>query len=663
MTAPDPQVRNAIDTIRLLAADAVQKANSGHPGMPMGCADFAFTLWHRFLRHNPDDPQWLGRDRFVLSAGHGSMLIYALLHLFEYDVSLDDLRQFRQWQSKTPGHPEYGDTPGVEVTTGPLSTGLATAVGMAMAARQLGARLREPALFDQRIFVLSSDGCMMEGASHEACALAGHQKLGNLICFYDDNSITIEGSTSLAFSENVGQRFEAYGWHVLRIDGQDVAGIEGALEAAVAETGKPSLIIGKTTIGYGAPNKAGRSSAHGEALGEDELAGAKRALGFDPEETFQVPAAVRQLCRRRVEELRRDAAAWQERLQAFQSTAPDRAALLEQLRTKAAPAGLLEELLDAIPDKPVATRASGGQVLQRLAALVPAVCGGAADLNPSTKTYLQDCTDFTPADRSGRNIHFGVREFAMGLCANGLALYGTALPFTATFAVFSDFMKPALRLAAIQRLQVAFVFTHDSIFVGEDGPTHQPIEQLAMLRALPGLTVIRPAEAHEVAHAWAVIARQPGPVALFLTRQTVENLPAAGAARIQLAKGAYVVVDEPGFECLLIGTGSELLLATAAAQLLRRSGHKVRVVSMPSWELFEAQAPEYRESVLPAACRRRVTVEAACSLGWDRYAGPDGLVIGIDHFGHSAPDKVLVEKYGLTPTAVAARIERHFGWS
>ena len=469
--AIDPMKRKAADTIRLLAADGVQKANSGHPGMPMGCADYAFALWHGFLRHNPDNPDWVGRDRFILSAGHGSMLIYSLLHLFEYDVSLDDLKQFRQWDSLTPGHPEVGHTPGVEVTTGPLGTGFCTGVGMAIGAKQLAARMGDTELFDQRIFVLSSDGCMMEGCTHEAASLAGHQRLDNLVVFYDDNSVTIEGATSLAFTEDVGARFQAYGWHVLRVDGQDMEQIEAALGEAIAHEGAPVLVIGKTTIGYGSPNMAGSHETHGAPLGEDELAATRQSLGFPPE-SFHVPADVRALCEARVADLRAAAAAWEERLEAFRQAQPDKAQLLDQLVGRTVPDDILDQLLAAVPGKETATRSSGGEILQAAAAVVPALSGGAADLNPSTKTYLKAETDFSPDDRAGRNLHYGVREFGMGLCANGLSLYGAAIPFTATFAVFSDFMKPALRLAAIQGLHEVFVFTHDSVFVGEDGPTH-----------------------------------------------------------------------------------------------------------------------------------------------------------------------------------------------
>ena len=648
-------VKRACDTIRILAADGVQKANSGHPGMPMGCADYAFILWSRFLRFNPDDPQWLGRDRFVLSAGHGSMLLYSLLHLFGYDTTLADLGQFRQWGSKTPGHPEFGHTKGVEVTTGPLSSGLASAVGMAIGLKQLAARTQNPALLDQRVFVVSSDGCMMEGTSHEACAIAGHQKLDNLVVFYDDNAITIEGSTTLAFSEDTGQRFAAYGWHVIRINGQDAGQISRALTEAMATQGKPVIIVGKTTIAYGAPHLHGSAEAHGAPLGADELAATKTALGFDPAQSFVVPEDVRALCAGLIAEKKAAAETWNRRLSSWRASEPEKAALLDQLTGRTVPADILAQLLAAVPPKETATRNSGGVIMQRAAQLVPALTGGAADLNPSTKTYLEAESDFTPKNRAGRNIHYGVRELGMGFCTNGLALSGCALPFCSTFAVFSDYMKPALRLAAIQKLHAVFVYTHDSIFVGEDGPTHQPIEHLAMLRSLPGLITLRPAESHEVAHAWAFALQAKGPVALLLTRQNVPNFAPDLAARVDVAKGAYVLSDDDAFELLVIATGSEVGPALAAVQLLRQEGRKVRLVSMPSWELFEAQSAAYKEAVLPAACHRRVTVEAGSTFGWERYAGAQGVMIGLNRFGDSAPYKKLAEAYGFTAAAIAER--------
>ncbi len=655
-------VKKAINTVRLLSADGVQKANSGHPGMPMGSADYAFTLWSKFLRFDPQRPDWIGRDRFVLSAGHGSMLLYSLLHLFGYDVTIEDLKQFRQLGSKTPGHPEYGHTPGVEVTTGPLASGLASAVGMAIGLKQLVARIGAPQeLFkNQKVYVVSGDGCIMEGTSHEACSLAGHLKLDNLILFYDSNKITIEGSTSLAMSEDVGARFEAYGWNVLKINGQCPRQIEAAVTLAQSCKDKPTIIIGETTIGFGSPHLAGTAKSHGAPLGEDELKATKAALGFDPEQSFVVPEDVRGFLSDRIAEKKADAAEWDAQFDAWKSSSPDGAALLEAILRKKIPADLEARLLAAVPEKDVATRASSGAMIQVVAKAVPAVVGGSADLAPSNNTYMKEMGDFTAEDRAGRNFHFGVRELGMGLVCNGLALT-YAIPFSATFMVFSDYMKPAIRLAAIQKLHQVYVFTHDSYAVGEDGATHEPIEQLAMFRSLPGVTLLRPAESHEVALAWAYAVRADHPVILSLTRQALPNLPAEVVARMDVAKGAYVVSSDEDFEAILIGSGSELAACVKAAEALRAQGRKLRVVSMPSWDLFEAQGAEYKESVLPKACRKRVAVEAACTMGWSKYVGDEGMVIGLDHFGESAPYKALADKYGFTPEKVTAAVAEYLG--
>lgn len=655
-------VKKAINTVRLLSADGVQKANSGHPGMPMGSADYAFTLWSKFLRFDPQRPDWIGRDRFVLSAGHGSMLLYSLLHLFGYDVTIEDLKQFRQLGSKTPGHPEYGHTPGVEVTTGPLASGLASAVGMAIGLKQLVARIGAPQeLFkNQKVYVVSGDGCIMEGTSHEACSLAGHLKLDNLILFYDSNKITIEGSTSLAMSEDVWARFEAYGWNVLKINGQCPRQIEAAVTLAQSCKDKPTIIIGETTIGFGSPHLAGTAKSHGAPLGEDELKATKAALGFDPEQSFVVPEDVRGFLSDRIAEKKADAAEWDARFDAWKSSSPDGAALLEAILRKEIPADLEARLLAAVPEKDVATRASSGAMIQVVAKAVPAVVGGSADLAPSNNTYMKEMGDFTAEDRAGRNFHFGVRELGMGLVCNGLALT-YAIPFSATFMVFSDYMKPAIRLAAIQKLHQVYVFTHDSYAVGEDGATHEPIEQLAMFRSLPGVTLLRPAESHEVALAWAYAVRADHPVILSLTRQALPNLPAEVVARMDVAKGAYVVSSDEDFEAILIGSGSELAACVKAAEALRAQGRKLRVVSMPSWDLFEAQGAEYKESVLPKACRKRVAVEAACTMGWSKYVGDEGMVIGLDHFGESAPYKALADKYGFTPEKVTAAVAEYLG--
>lgn len=655
-------VKKAINTVRLLSADGVQKANSGHPGMPMGSADYAFTLWSKFLRFDPQRPDWIGRDRFVLSAGHGSMLLYSLLHLFGYDVTIEDLKQFRQLGSKTPGHPEYGHTPGVEVTTGPLASGLASAVGMAIGLKQLVARIGAPQeLFkNQKVYVVSGDGCIMEGTSHEACSLAGHLKLDNLILFYDSNKITIEGSTSLAMSEDVGARFEAYGWNVLKINGQCPRQIEAAVTLAQSCKDKPTIIIGETTIGFGSPHLAGTAKSHGAPLGEDELKATKAALGFDPEQSFVVPEDVRGFLSDCITEKKADAAEWDAQFDAWKSSSPDGAALLEAILRKEIPADLEARLLAAVPEKDVATRASSGAMIQVVAKAVPAVVGGSADLAPSNNTYMKEMGDFTAEDRAGRNFHFGVRELGMGLVCNGLALT-YAIPFSATFMVFSDYMKPAIRLAAIQKLHQVYVFTHDSYAVGEDGATHEPIEQLAMFRSLPGVTLLRPAESHEVALAWAYAVRADHPVILSLTRQALPNLPAEVVARMDVAKGAYVVSSDEDFEAILIGSGSELAACVKAAEALRAQGRKLRVVSMPSWDLFEAQGAEYKESVLPKACRKRVAVEAACTVGWSKYVGDEGMVIGLDHFGESAPYKALADKYGFTPEKVTAAVAEYLG--
>ena len=650
-------VKKAINTVRLLAADGVQKANSGHPGMPMGSADYAFTLWSKFLRFDPKRPDWLGRDRFVLSAGHGSMLIYSLLHLFGYDLSLEDLKNFRQLGSKTPGHPEHGHTAGVEVTTGPLGSGLASAVGMCIGLKQLAARINAPEeLFkQQKVYVISGDGCIMEGTSHEACALAGHLKLNNLIFFYDDNKITIEGSTSLAHTEDVGARFAAYGWNVLKINGQCPKQIEAAITLAQGSKDKPTIIIGTTTIGYGAPTLAGTAKSHGAPLGEEELKATKAAFGFDPEQSFVVPEDVKAYCDECVAKKQADAAEWDAKFNAFLGNSPESKVLLDAILNKSVPADLEAQLLAAVPAKDVASRASSGAMLQVISKLVPAVVGGSADLAPSNNTYMKEAGDFSAENRAGRNFHFGVRELGMGLICNGLALT-YALPFSATFMVFSDYMKPAIRLAAIQKLHEVYVFTHDSYAVGEDGATHEPIEQLAMFRSIPGVTLLRPAEAHEVALSWAYAIRADHPVVLSLTRQALPNLPADVVAKMDVSKGAYVVSSDDNFEAILIGSGSELDACVKAADALRAQGKKIRVVSMPSWDLFEAQSAEYKESVLPKACAKRVAVEAACTIGWSKYVGDNGLVIGLDHFGESAPYKVLADKYGFTAEKVTAAI-------
>ena len=655
--------KEAADTIRILSAEAVQKAKSGHPGMPMGCADFALVLWYKYLRHNPKNPNWLGRDRFVLSAGHGSMLLYSLLHLFEYGLSMDDLKSFRQWGSRTPGHPEVGHTAGVEVTTGPLGSGFASAVGMAVSSKYFAAKtgLDKTNLVNTKIYVISGDGCMMEGVTHEAASFAGHQKLDNLICFYDDNSITIEGSTSLAFTENVSQRFDAYKWRVLQLDNaNDIEKVDKVLAEAQNSDGRPTLIVGKTKIGYGAPHKGGTSHCHGEPLGDDELAATKLALGLSAEPFFVAPE-VCEMFAARVKDLVSESAKWDREFQKFIDTNRDSASLISKMLHKDLPGDLLQQLLAVTPkDKPVATRVSGGTVLQAAVKIVPALYGGSADLSPSTKTDSKGAPSFSPENRAGSNFHFGVREMGMGFIGNGMSLHGTAIPYTSTFFVFSDYMKPAIRLASLQKLHHIFIFTHDSFFVGEDGPTHQPIEQLAMLRSIPHMTVIRPAEAVEMAHAWAEALKMTGPVALILTRQDLRPFSPAMAEMVNLHRGAYILSDDPDFELILIGTGSEVNLALDAADLLRKEGRRIRVVSMPSQELFLRQDKAYRDSVIPPSCRKRVSIEAGSTFGWRSFVGDDGICIGLDHFGSSAPYKILMEKFGFTPESIATSVKAAF---
>ena len=656
-------VKKTADTIRVLSAEAIQKAKSGHPGMPMGCADYAAVLWSKYLRHNPANPRWIGRDRFILSAGHGSMLIYSLLHLFEYGLDMEELKSFRQWGSLTPGHPEFGHTDGVEVTTGPLGSGFSSAVGMAIANRHFAARtgLDKSGIYNNKIFIISGDGCMMEGCTSESASLAGHLKLDELVVFYDDNNISIEGSTSIAFTEDVAARFAAYNWRVIRCDNaNDIEKVDAALAEAMVSDGRPTIIVGKTQIGFGAPNKQGTSGVHGEPLGDEELAAMKANLGL-PADSFYVADDVRAFCDARVAEVKAAAAKWEAKYADYVAANPDKAEILSWLLNKRVPENLLEELLKVAPvDKPTASRASSGTILQKAAELVPALWGGAADLAPSTKSNVKVGGDFGPENRAGRNLHFGVRELAMGMAANGIALFGANIPYSSTFFVFSDYMKPAIRLAALQKLHQIYIFTHDSFYVGEDGPTHEPIEQIAMLRTIPGMTVIRPAESHEVAGAWAAALQADGPVALLLTRQNLDAFDEEMAKKVDVSKGAYVVSDDEDFSLILIATGSEVGLALKAAEMFRAQEIGVRVVSMPSQELFLKQSQAYQDEVLPPECDIRVSIEAASTFGWHRFVGSEGLAIGLDTFGASAPYKVLAEEFGFTPEAVAARIVEHF---
>ncbi|MBR7130906.1 MAG: transketolase [Lentisphaeria bacterium] len=655
--------KKTADTIRVISAEAIQKAKSGHPGMPLGCADYAAVLWSKYLRHDPANPQWIGRDRFILSAGHGSMLIYSLLHLFNYGLDMEEIKNFRQWGSLTPGHPELGHTDGVDITTGPLGSGFASAVGMSIANRYFAARtgLDKTDFFANKIFIISGDGCMMEGATSEAASLAGHLKLDDLVVFYDDNTISIEGSTGIAFTEDVAARFAAYNWRVIRCDNaNDVCQCDAALAEAVKSDGRPTIIIGKTQIGFGAPNKQGKASAHGEPLGDEELAALRANLGYT-EAPFTVAQDVKDYCAACVADSKAKAADWNAKFKAFCDADAATAELVSKYVNQTVPENILEELLKVAPvDEPVASRASSGAILQKAAELVPALFGGAADLAPSTKSNIKGETDFAPGNYAGRNIHFGVRELAMGLAANGMAANGTAIPYSSTFFVFSDYMKPAIRLAAIQKLHQIYIFTHDSFYVGEDGPTHEPIEQIAMLRSIPGVTVIRPAEAHEVAGAWAAALQADGPVALLLTRQNLKPYDAETAKKVDVSRGAFVVSDEENFDLILLATGSEVNLALEAAELLRKEEVRVRVVSMPSWELFLQQDFDYQEEVLPSYCAAVVSIEAASTFGWERFTGLEGLNIGLDHFGASAPYKVLADKFGFTPQGVVDQIKDYF---
>jgi transketolase len=654
-----------INTIRTLSIDAVQRAHSGHPGLPMGAAVMAYALWTRFLRHNPANPAWPDRDRFVLSAGHGSMLLYSLLYLTGYDLSLAEIERFRQWGSKTPGHPESELTPGVEVTTGPLGQGFAMGVGLGIAAHHLEARFNRPdgSIVDHYIYVLCSDGDLMEGVASEAASLAGELKLGRLIYLYDDNHVTIDGSTDLAFTEDVGKRFEAYGWHVQHIDGEDIAAVTTAIERAQRETERPSFIAARTIIGYGSPNKAGTAAAHGEPLGPDEVRLTKDALGWPEAPEFLVPDKALVEFRKALPLGREREAAWQSRFDDYARAHPQEASEFRQLMTGEAPSGWQEALpVFAAGGKPMATRSASGKVVNALAPVLQGLIGGSADLAGSTKSYLEDCGDFSARNRGGRNIHFGVREFAMTAAANGIARHRGLLPFVATYLVFSDYARPAMRLAAIQGTHVVFAFTHDSIGVGEDGPTHQPIEQIASFRAMPGLQVLRPADANETVAAWKLAIEYHGPTLLALTRQDVPILGEPDRIREGVPRGAYVFADADSGQpdVILIATGSEVAVALGARELLRAQGIAARVVSMPGWGIFEAQPQAYRDAVLPPAVRARVSVEAGASFGWRQWVGEDGEIIGLDRFGASAPGKVLFEQFGFTPEAVAARARAVF---
>ncbi|NOY97757.1 MAG: transketolase [Chloroflexi bacterium] len=658
MTTDNIQDR-ALNALRFLAVDAVQQANSGHPGLPMGAAAMAYTIWTRHLRHNPRNPHWADRDRFVLSGGHGSALLYALLHLTGYDLPLDEIKRFRQWGSLTPGHPEYGLTPGVEVTTGPLGQGFANGVGFAIAEAHLAATFNKNGhkIVDHYTYAIVTDGDLMEGVSAEAASLAGHLSLGKLIYLYDDNHISIEGSTDLAFTEDRAARFEAYGWHVQRVaDGNDVEAIDVAIRAAKADP-RPSIIMCRTIIGYGAPHKQNTSGAHGSPLGDEELAAAKENLGWPVEPRFYIPEDVLAFYREAVKRGEDAEKAWNTRFDAYRAEFADLAAEFERRMAGRLPDGWAENLPTFPPDaKGMATRAASGKVLNLLAGRIPELLGGSADLAPSTKTWLDGYDAFSKETPAGRNFHFGVREHAMGAIVNGMAVHGGLVPFGATFLVFSDYMRGALRVGALSHYPAIWVFTHDSIGVGEDGPTHQPVEHVAALRAIPGLTVIRPGDANETLAAWRLaIAHRDGPTALILTRQNLPTLDLLPSTFSLVGKGAYVLKDfgeNPAL--ILMASGSEVHLVLAAGERLAAEGVAVRVVSFPSWELFEKQEPAYRESVLPPQVGARLAVEAGIAQGWEKYVGTDGGVLSIEHYGASAPAKTLFEKYGFTVENVVA---------
>ena len=660
--------RLSVNTIRTLAMDAVQKANSGHPGAPMGLAVIAHVLWSRFLKFDPQEPGWQDRDRFVLSCGHASMLLYSLLHLAGYDLTLDDLKDFRQWGSRTPGHPENGHTAGVEATTGPLGQGISNAVGMALAERMLAARFNggaEP-LVDHRTWVLASDGDIMEGVAAEASSLAGHLQLDRLCVIYDDNRITIDGATDISFTEDVAKRYEAYGWHVQSVDGMDPAAVAAALEAAQGETSRPSFILARTRIGFGSPAKEGKSSSHGAPLGEDEVRATKEAYGWDPDAHFLVPEGARGPL---MAQAARGASAhgeWRQRLEALEQSDPAAAAEWQRMQAGELPAGWQESLPTFDPDaKGIATRSASGKILSAVAGVLPELVGGSADLAGSNNTHLPDTRAVAGGDYEGRILHFGVREHGMGAVMNGMLLHGGLRPFGATFLIFSDYARPALRMAALSGLPAIWIFTHDSIGLGEDGPTHQPVEQVASLRAMPNLHLIRPADANETAVAWeAALTRTQGPTALVLTRQKLPVLdrqshaPAGDAAR-----GAYILAEAGNGDpqVILMASGSEVPLILEARGELEAQGIATRVVSFPCWEQFEEQPASYREEVLPTAVQARVAVEAAASFGWERWVGFGGSCVTLDRFGASAPAPVLFEKFGFTAGAVVARARELLG--
>jgi transketolase len=657
-----------INTIRMLAVDAVEEAQSGHAGLPMGAAPMAYVLWSHFLKHNPRDPRWPDRDRFVLSAGHGCMLLYALLHLTGYDMPLEQLKRFRQWGSITPGHPEAELAEGIETTTGPLGQGISNAVGMAIAEKHLAAIHNKNGhrVVDHRTYVIASDGDMMEGVQSEAASLAGHLGLGKLIVLYDDNATTIDGPTSLAFSEDVLARYRAYGWHTQRVeDGTDLVAIDTAIEHAIVEENRPSVIAVRTVIGYGNPKRQGTSKAHSDPFGPEEVKLTKEYLGWPLEPKFLIPEPVYAHMRQAIDHGEEAEERWKADFQALKAEWPGLAQSFERALARELPeswTGLLPKFTPS--DKPIATREASGKILNAIAGELPELIGGSADLTPSNKTRIEESADFEAESPAGRNLRFGVREHAMGAILNGISVHGGLRPYGGTFLIFSDYMRPPIRLAALMKQPVVYVFTHDSIGLGEDGPTHQPVEQLAGLRAIPNLVLIRPADPAETAVAWrAALERTEGPTALALTRQKVPHLEHGGEASAKgLLRGGYVLAELPDSDgppdVILIGTGSEVQLALGAARKLAEEGTRARVVSLPSWELFEAQTAAYRETVLPRAVRARVSVEAASPLGWERYVGDEGAIVGLERFGASAPGDVALEKLGFNVANVLQHARR-----
>lgn len=661
--------QRGINTVRVLSADAVQHANSGHPGTPMALAPIGHVLWTSIMNYNPADPEWPNRDRFILSAGHACMLQYSYLYLTGYDITLDDIKNFRQLHSKTAGHPEYGLLAGIEVTTGPLGQGFANGVGMAIGQQALASRYNRPGfeIFDYKIYAICSDGDIMEGVCAEAASLAGHLKLGNLIYLYDDNKITIEGSTSLAFNEDVTERFQAYGWHVQAVDdGNDLEAIAVAIENAKKETERPSLIKVRTHIGFGSPNKVDTAAAHGSPLGREEVRLVKENLGFDPDKSFVVPADVLKYYRAKAKERSAKEKEWKGIYAKYKKQYPQEAAEYELFRDGQLPAGWKNKLPVFKPDaKGMATRKASGKVLNDIAPELPLLMGGSADLAPSTDTFLKDFGTFTDENHAGRNFHFGIREHAMGSVLNGMALTKGIIPYGATFLIFSDYMRPPLRLAAIMKIRPIFIYTHDSIGLGEDGTTHQPVEQLAGLRSVPNMTVIRPADANETAQAWRVaLEHSGGPVALILTRQ---DLPVIDQEKYEKAskgveKGAYILSDCKGKpQVILMGSGSEVHLLLEAQEKLKQRSIRARVVSFPSWEVFDRQSAAYKEKVLPKNLRKRLAVEAGSPLGWSKYTTDEGTVIGISKFGESAPGDIVMKEYGFTVANIVAKAKKLLG--